>query len=145
MGYLSYYYLTILRPSVACSNIMGGGVSSPSSVHRAVRICHYIMIRKTINLFPLHLRLICPPTLINKPYDLLLPPAHAPRGSWPHLLFHHNFKNRMCSNVMGHTIVMAGDVPPNFPHTHVHQHITNVYLPPLSVLEPWNLDRNLSH
>ena len=84
--------LNSLRPSLLCSNLMSGGVPVPSSGHRAVRIFHYIIFRKTSFLFLLHLRLIHLPPLAPKPYALPLPPDHDLWGSWTPLLCQFNVK-----------------------------------------------------
>ena len=104
---------------------MSGGVPSPSRFHRKVRLCHYIIFRKTRRLFPLQLRLARPPTIIPELYALLLPPAHDRRVSWPPLLDHWNFKNLPRSNVLIHTVVTEGDVLPNSNQPRVHQSFTN--------------------
>ena len=104
---------------------MSGGFTSLRSVHRSVRLRHYIIFSKTRRLLPIHLKLFRPPTLVTKPYALLFPPVYDLRGSWPPLLCNHNVKNMLYINVMVHTVVTAGDVLPNIPKPCVHQILTN--------------------
>ena len=87
--------------SVACSNIMGGGVLDPISGHRAVRLHQYIIFS--------------PPPLITKPYVILLPPENDCQGSCPPLLHHRNVKNCPHTNVLVHTVVKTGYVLPKYP------------------------------
>ena len=102
-----------------------GGVPNSSSVPRAVRLLHYIIFIKTRRLLLLRLRLVLPPTLIYKTYNQLLPTAHGIRGAWPPLLHQYNVKDHPCINVLGHTVVLSGDVLPNDLHTHVQQRLSN--------------------
>ena len=127
-------YLTGLRLSVACSNIMGGFVPSLISVHIAVRLRRYIIFRNTSHLFPLHLKLVRPPPFVPKPYALMFSPAHDCQRSWLPPFHHLNVKNRPCNNVMGHTVVSEGDVLPNCPHPPALQGLTNVVVIPLPFL-----------
>ena len=73
----------------------------------------------------LHLWLVRPPTLIPEPYALLLPPSHGLWEALPPLLCHHNVKNRLCGNIMGHTFVTLGGILPNHPYTLICQILTN--------------------
>ena len=42
LDFCSYLFIfTALRRSVACSNLVGGGIPTLISDHRTVRICHY--------------------------------------------------------------------------------------------------------
>ena len=139
---LPIFSLTLLCPSVTCSTFMGGGVPSPISGHRAVRLHQYIIFIKTRHLFLPHLQLARPPPLIPELYALMLPPAHNCWVAWPPLFCHLNVKNRPHSNILGHTVVTAGDVLPNHPQNHVCQCLTNGGVIPLSVLALRHPDRN---
>ena len=90
--YLLLVSLTGLRPSMTWSNIMGGGFTDLSSVHRKFRLRHYITFRNTRRLFLIHLQLVRPPPLIPKLYSLLLPRSHDFQGSWPPLFHRRNVK-----------------------------------------------------
>ena len=109
-SHINYSSLIGLRPSVTFSNIMGGGVTYPTSGHREFRLHHYIISRNTRNLFPLHLLLVRLPTLITEPYDLLFKPENYLQVYWQLILCHRNVKNRPCNNLLGHTVVTTGDV-----------------------------------
>ena len=83
-----YSSLTGLHSYVTLSNLIGGGVPTPSSEHISVRLIQYSIAIKTRILLILHLQLVRPPTLIYEPHSLLLPPAHGRQVSRPPLLRH---------------------------------------------------------
>ena len=105
--YVEFIFLSLtgLLPSLAWLNIVGCDVPSPRSVHRAIEFFQYIIFRKTGYLFPIHFWLVHPLPLVPKLYSLLFSPVHDPWGSWPPPIHHHNVKNRVCGNVLGHTVV----------------------------------------
>ena len=143
--YSVVFSLTGLQPSVVLSKNIGDGVPYPISGHIEVRIHHYIIFINTGSLFLIHLQLVRPPPLILEPYTLLLPPAHYCWGSWPPLICHFNVKNWPHINVLGHTVLKAGDVLPNSPYPCVLQHLTNGGVLPLSVLAPRHMAINQLH
>ena len=84
--------LISLRPSVACSNIVCGGVPTLISGHIAVRLHRYIKLIKTGLILLIHFQLNCHPTLIMETYSLLFPPAHGHRRYQLPLLCHPKVK-----------------------------------------------------
>ena len=109
---------------------------NPGRVPIAVRLHNYMIFINNSNLFLIHLGLILPPLLITKLYTLLLPPAHGCHWSLTPLLCHHNAKYRTCRNVLGHTVVTAGDIPPNHIKICVWKCLANWGVLPLYVLAP---------
>ena len=116
---------------------MGGGVPSPSSGDRAVRICHYNRC-----LFLIHIQLARKFPFIPKAYALILPPSHGWWGSCLPLPHYHNVKKFPCRNVLVQTFVTVGNLPSNRPLPHVIQSFTNGGVPPFSVLAPKHAVRN---
>ena len=64
---------------MSCSNLVRGSVPTLSSGHREVRICRYIIFRKSGNLLQFRILLVRPVPLIPKPYALLFPQHMIPR------------------------------------------------------------------
>ena len=137
--------LTGLRPSVVCSNFMGGGVTAPSSGHIAVSLRPYIIFINNSHLLLIQLQTIFPPPLIPKIYALLLPPVHDFWGSFLPLLSHNKVKNWPCSDVLIHNFLMVGYIIPNFSQPLIHHHLTNVGVPPFYILGPRNQSINPPH
>ena len=69
--------LTVLRPSIACSNRMGGGVSALISGHGEVRISHCIIFINNSHLLLLHLRIPPPPPSVPNRMNSVL------TSTWP--------------------------------------------------------------
>ena len=116
-----------------CSNIMYGGVTTTSSGHISVRLHQYLLRLG----FYLHT-----PTLLPKPYDLLLPQAHGSRGVWTPILCQFQVKDRTHENVLCHTGVEEVDVIPNCLQPHFYQCLSNDRVLPFSILVLMYLSRN---
>ena len=118
-------YLSGLCPSMACSNIMGGSVTTPRSGNIAFSLHNYMIVIKTRLLFPLHIQLFHTPPLIYEPYYLLFSPAYGRQEYWPPLLCHRKVKYLPPGNLLWHTDVLFGDILPNRLHPFVHYRLTN--------------------
>ena len=104
---------------------MGCGFPTLRRGYNAVRIHHNIIFIKTRRLLPLHLQLVRPRTLILEQYALMFSPEHGLRGACKTLLHYSKFKDWPRINVLGHTVVTAGDVLPNCLQHRIRQHLTN--------------------
>ena len=125
---------------MACSNIMGGSVTTPRSGNIAFSLHNYMIFIKTRLLFPLHIQLFHTPPLIYEPYYLLFSPAYGRQEYWPPLLCHRKVKYLPPGNLLWHTDVLFGDILPNRLHPFVHYRLTNRGVLPSSITTPKHPD-----